>query len=166
MSAGGKLVVGQALGHEAGTLHVTGAAKYVDDLGVDTARLAHAWPVMAPHAHARVWAIDAAPALKLPGALAVLTAADVTGENDTGPARHDEPLFPDVVSFHGQAVAWTLAETEEQARLAAQAVRVNYEPLPAILPSSRPSPRTAPSPSPSACSGAIPRGRYGPRPGV
>lgn len=133
MSAGRKLVIGQALGHEAGTLHVTGAAKYVDDLGVDTARLAHAWPVMAPHVHARVRAIDAAPALKLPGALAVLTGADVTGENDTGPARHDEPLFPDEVSFHGQAVAWAVAETEEQARLAAQAVRVDYEPLPAIL---------------------------------
>ena len=125
--------VGQPVGHESGGLHVTGAARYVDDLTPDTARLAHAWPVMAPHAHARVLAIDGAAALRLPGALAVLTAADVTGENDTGPARRDEPLFPAEVSFHGQAVAWAIAETEDEARAAAAAVRVDYQPLPAIL---------------------------------
>jgi xanthine dehydrogenase large subunit len=125
--------VGQAVGHESGALHVTGAAKYADDLGPDAARLAHAWPVMAPHAHARVLEIDGAAALALPGVLAVLTAADVPGENDTGPARRDEPLFPAEVSFHGQAVAWAVAESEEQARAAAAAVRVRYQPLPAIL---------------------------------
>ena len=46
-----------------------------------------------------------------PGVLAVLTAEDVPGENDIGPARHDEPLFPSEVCFHGQAVAWVIAET-------------------------------------------------------
>jgi xanthine dehydrogenase large subunit len=125
--------VGRAAPHESAALHVTGAAKYVDDLGPDTARLAHAWPVMAPHARARVLEIDGAAALRLPGALAVLTAADVPGENDTGPARRDEPLFPSEVSFHGQAVAWAVADSEEGARAAAAAVRVRYEPLPAIL---------------------------------
>jgi xanthine dehydrogenase large subunit len=65
--------------------------------------------------------------------LALLTAADVPGENDTGPARHDEPLFPAEVCFHGQPIAWVLAETEEQARIAAAAVAVTYEPLPPIL---------------------------------
>ena len=40
--------VGKALSHEAATLHVTGAAKYVDDLGANIARLCHAWPVQAP----------------------------------------------------------------------------------------------------------------------
>ncbi|HEY4185270.1 MAG TPA: xanthine dehydrogenase molybdopterin binding subunit [Polyangia bacterium] len=126
-------VVGKPVGHEAAAAHVTGDAKYVDDLVPDTARLAHAWPVTAPHAHARVEAIEDTAALGKPGVLAVLTAADVTGENDTGPARHDEPLFPSEVSFHGQAVAWVIAETEEQARLGAEAVHVTYAPLPAIL---------------------------------
>jgi xanthine dehydrogenase large subunit len=125
--------VGRPLGHESADAHVSGAAKYVDDLGPDTARLAHAWPVMAPHAHARVCAIDGGEALRRPGVLALLTAADVPGENDTGPARRDEPLFPDEVSFHGQAIAWVIGETEEQARAGAAAVRVDYQPLPAIL---------------------------------
>jgi len=86
-----------------------------------------------PHAHAQVRAIDVGAALRLPGVLAVLSAADVPGENDTGPARHDEPLFPGEVCFHGQAVVWAIADSEAGARAAAAAVRVEYHPLPAIL---------------------------------
>jgi xanthine dehydrogenase large subunit len=125
--------VGQALPHESAVGHVTGAARYVDDLTASTAHLVHAWPVTAPHARARILALQTAAALSAPGVLAVLTAADVTGENDTGPARHDEPLFPTEVSFHGQAVAWVLAESEEAARDGATSVAVDYQPLPAIL---------------------------------
>ena len=124
--------VGRALSHESAHAHVTGAAKYTDDLWPSFANVAHAWPVCAPHAHARLLALDASRALALPGVLTLLHAADVTGENDVGPARHDEPLFPSEVCFHGQAVAFILAETEEQARLAAAEVRLECEPLPAI----------------------------------
>jgi xanthine dehydrogenase large subunit len=119
--------------HESAAGHVTGTAKYVDDLWPHVARVTHAWPVMAPHAHARVLGIDTDAAASAPGVLAVLTAADVPGENDIGVARRDEPLFPSEVSFAGHAVAWVIAETEELARLAAGRVQVSYEPLPAIL---------------------------------
>jgi xanthine dehydrogenase large subunit len=125
--------IGRSVPHESARGHVTGSAKYVDDLSPSVARLVHAWPVCSPHAHARVLAIDAAQALRVPGALCVLSARDVPGENDTGPARHDEPLLPEVAQFHGQPVAWVLAESEEQARQAADVVRVQYEPLPALL---------------------------------
>ena len=125
--------VGRGLSHESAAEHVTGAAKYVDDLAGELARVAHAWPVAAQQVHARVVAIEGAGALACPGVLGMLTAADVTGENDTGPARHDEPLFPEEVCFHGQPIAWVLAETEEQARAAAAEVGVVYEPLPPIL---------------------------------
>jgi xanthine dehydrogenase large subunit len=125
--------VGAALPHESAVGHVTGAARYVDDLWPDAAHVAHAWPVQLPHAHARVVAIDAAAAGDAPGVLAVLTGADVPGENDIGVARRDEPLFPLEVCFAGHAVAWVIAETEEQARVAAGLVRVDCEVLPAIL---------------------------------
>jgi xanthine dehydrogenase large subunit len=125
--------VGRAVSHESAEGHVTGQAKYVDDLWPSVSRLAHAWPVAAPHAHARVVSIDPTAALAHPGVLRVLTAADVPGENDVGPARRDEPLFPSEVSFHGQPVAWVLAESEEAARRASALVRVDYEPLPAVL---------------------------------
>ena len=129
----GANAVGAAIAHESAIAHVTGAARYVDDLWPDVAHVAHAWPVQAAAAHARVVSIDAGAALRAPGVLALLTAEDVPGENDTGPARHDEPLFPAEVCFAGQAVAWVIAETEEAARLGAAAVQVEYEPLPAIL---------------------------------
>jgi xanthine dehydrogenase large subunit len=125
--------VGRALPHESAAGHVTGAAAYVDDLWPRVARVAHAWPVMAPHARARVLGVDATAAMSAPGVLAVLTAADVPGENDIGVARRDEPLFPAEVAFAGHAVAWVIAETEDLARLGAARVEVAYEPLPAIL---------------------------------
>lgn len=125
--------VGSALSHESALGHVTGGAKYVDDLWPGVAHVVHLWPVCVPHARARVSGIDTTEALAEPGVLAVLTAADVPGENDIGPARRDEPLFPSEVSHHGQAVAWVVAESERQAERAAARVRVEHEPLPAIL---------------------------------
>jgi xanthine dehydrogenase large subunit len=126
-------VVGQGISHESAEEHVTGRARYVDDLWCSVAGVAHAWPVMAPHARARVLCIDGARAMGEPGVLTVLTAADVPGTNDVGPVRHDEPLFPSEVIFHGHPVAWVVAETEEQARRAAGFVAVDYEPMPAVL---------------------------------
>jgi xanthine dehydrogenase large subunit len=126
------VTIGKPICHEAAALHVTGAAKYVDDLVPDLARLVHAWPVASSEAHARVLAIDESSAREVPGVLALLTARDVPGENDVGPARRDEPLFPSEVCFQGQPIAWVLAESEEAARLGAAKVQVRYEVLPAV----------------------------------
>jgi xanthine dehydrogenase large subunit len=125
-------VVGVPVAHESAALHVPGAALYTDDLVARTRRVLHAWPVQAPHAHARVLALCTAPALGVPGVARVLTAADVPGVNDGG-TKHDEPLFPDEVMFHGQAVCWVLGETLEAARRGAEAVEAEYEPLPSLL---------------------------------
>lgn len=125
--------VHRPLPHESAHGHVTGGALYTDDLAARFSQLLHAWPVQAGHAHARVHAIDGAPALAVPGVVRVLTAADLPGANDTGTIRPDEPLFPAEVMYHGQAVAWVLAETESAARLGAAQVRVDYTELPAIL---------------------------------
>jgi len=126
-------IAGKPLPHESARGHVTGGAIYTDDLLGRVPNLLHAWPVTAPHAHARVTSLDAAPALEEPGVLTTLTAADVPGEGDTGPSRHDEPLFPAEVMFHRQPVAWVLGETLDAAQRGAARVRVAYEPLPAIL---------------------------------
>jgi xanthine dehydrogenase large subunit len=119
--------------HESAELHATGAAIYVDDLAVRDPTTLHAWPVQSGHAHARVVRIDKAAALAMPGVRAVLTADDVPGQNRIGPVRHDEPLFPDEVEYHGQPVCWVLADTEPEARAAAARVAIAYEPLPALL---------------------------------
>jgi xanthine dehydrogenase large subunit len=125
--------IGRPLPHESARGHVTGDAQYTDDLLDRYPHLLHAWPVMAPHAHAAVTRLDTGPALREPGVVTVLTAADVPGEGDSGASRHDEPLFPDEVMFHGQPVAWVLASTLDAARRGASLVEVGYTPLPAIL---------------------------------
>src|SRR5919206_1633826 len=125
-------VVGVAVPHESAALHVTGEALYTDDLVLRTRDVLHAYPVQAPHTHARVTGLRTGPALAVPGVVRVLTAADVPGVNDAG-VKHDEPLFPDEVMFHGHAVCWVLAESIEAARLGAAAVEVDLEPLPALV---------------------------------
>jgi xanthine dehydrogenase large subunit len=125
--------VGVAVPHESATLHVTGEALYTDDLVYRTRHALHAWPVQTAVAHARIVALNAEPALAVPGVVRVLTAADVPGINDAG-IKHDEPLFPTTeIMFHGQAVCWVLGETLEAARLGAAAVDVELEPLPAYV---------------------------------
>ncbi len=126
-------IAGKPLPHESARGHVTGSAMYTDDLLARFPNLLHAWPVTAPHAHARVTRLDAAPALEEPGVVTTLTAADALGEADTGPSRHDEPLFPTEVMFHRQPVAWVLGETLEAAQRGAARILVEYEPVPAIL---------------------------------
>ena len=125
-------IVGRSVPHESAEGHVTGAALYTDDLVTRYPGCLHAWPVQVMHARAKVDAIDVTVALRVPGVVRVLTKDDVPGENDTGAARRDEPLFPDEIVYYGQPVCWVLAETEEAAKLGAQAVVVKVSPLPAI----------------------------------
>ena len=126
-------IAGRPFPHESARDHVTGAALYVDDLCGRFAEMLHAWPVMAPHAHALVRSLDPSPALEIPGVMTVLTQADVPGEGNSGANRHDEPLFPSEVLFHGQPIAWVLGDSVEAARAGAAAVSVAFEPLPAVL---------------------------------
>lgn len=128
-------IAGKPVPHESAQGHVTGDALYTGDLEGRFPNLLHAWPVCAPHAHAKVVHLAAEPALDEPGVVTVLTAADVplNGEANSGPNRHDEPLFPIEVMFHGHPVAWVLGETLEAARRGAARVKAAYEPLPAIL---------------------------------
>ncbi|MDX2298206.1 MAG: xanthine dehydrogenase molybdopterin binding subunit [Xanthomonadaceae bacterium] len=119
--------------HESAIGHVTGRAVYTDEQHPPSGQLS-VYPVQAPHAHARILDIDASAALALPGVHAVLTARDIPGDNNTGPILHDEPLIPaDLVQFHGQAVAWVVADDEAQAQAAAAQVQVRYQALPARL---------------------------------
>src|SRR6476619_762384 len=124
--------VGLAISHEAASLHVTGQALYTDDLTSRTRDLLYAWPLQAPHAHAMITTLDVAPAYQVPGVVRVLTAEDVPGVNDAG-IKHDEPLFPTEVMFYGHAVCYVLGESVDAARLGADAIVVEYEPLPSLM---------------------------------
>jgi xanthine dehydrogenase large subunit len=124
--------VGLEVSHESAGLHVTGTAMYTDDLTGRTLGTLHAWPVQAPHAHARLTGLRVAAAYGVPGVVRVLTAGDVPGLNDAG-EKHDEPLFPSEVMYYGHAICWVLGETLEAARLGAARIEADYEPLPALI---------------------------------
>jgi xanthine dehydrogenase large subunit len=124
---------GQSTPHESARGHVTGDAIYTEDLLHRNPSTLHAWPVLAPHAHALLLDLDVSPALEEPGVITTLTASDVPGEGDSGANRHDEPLFPVEIMHHSQAVAWVLGETLEAAKLGAARVKADYRQLPAIL---------------------------------
>jgi xanthine dehydrogenase large subunit len=127
------MITGKPVPHESARAHVTGEALYTDDLAGNFPGLLHAWPVLAPHAHAFLLSLDSAPALEEPGVITTLTAADVPGEGDSGANRRDEPLFPTEILHHRQPVAWVLGETSEAARRGAERVRADYRALAPIL---------------------------------
>jgi aerobic carbon-monoxide dehydrogenase large subunit len=113
---------------------VTGAAHYSDDL-VFPGTL-HAVFVRAPLAHGRIVGVDGSLAAGLPGVAGVFGAADLDlppmPAGDAPAAMARPVLAADVVRFQGEAVAVVVAETRAQALDAAEAVEVDYEPLPVV----------------------------------
>ncbi len=107
---------------------VTGEFAYSSDLHAAGMLWGHT--ARSPHAHARVVAVDVTEAVGLPGVHAVLTHEDVPGAKTYGLEFPDQPVLAiDRVRYFGEAVAVVAAEEPEQARRAAAAVRVEYEPL-------------------------------------
>ena len=131
---------------------LTGRGRYGDDLV--RPQMVHAAFVRSPHAHARICSVDKTAALKVPGALAVLTAADYVADG-LKPIPHNPGLLesPDLVvrvrgidpiapphwplpiekaRFVGEGVAMVVAESIDAARAMAEQVHIDYEPLPAV----------------------------------
>nr|MBA2674800.1 xanthine dehydrogenase family protein molybdopterin-binding subunit [Ramlibacter sp.] len=122
-----------------------GLGQYADDLMPEgQLRLLF---VRSPHPHARILSIDTAQARAMPGVAAVLTGADLQAAGikpmagtsgfkrpDGGPGTSAprQVLAHEMVRFVGDAVALVVAETLQQARDAAEAVWVDYEPLPHV----------------------------------
>src|ERR1700676_2459684 len=133
---------------------ITGKGRFTDDFNLDGQ--AYAVMVRSPYPHARIVAIDAAPAKAMPGVLGVFTGADCAADR-LKPIPHDplpktkydmkltgpgggavfvgpHVLLPADKARHvGEAVAMVVAETKSQAMDAAEAVAVSYEELPFVL---------------------------------
>jgi len=111
---------------------VTGRTKYTDDLKF--ARLLHAAPVYSGFVHARITRIVTEDAERAPGVVRVLTAKDVPGANRFGQIIRDYRIFADdKIRYNGDVVAMVVAETRDLAIRASDLVRVEAEPLPAVL---------------------------------
>ena len=119
--------------HDSASKHVTGESVFINDIPVND-QLLLGKVVFSTHAHARILHIDCSEALKINGVKAILTAVDIPGENQMGPVIHDEPCLAEKeVTFIGQAIALIGAVNEEAVTEAARLIRIDYEPLEAIL---------------------------------
>ncbi|MGE0563526.1 MAG: molybdopterin-dependent oxidoreductase [Pseudolabrys sp.] len=111
---------------------VTGALKYAGDMTMPG--LLHVHVLRSPHAHAKIVSIDTAAAQAMAGVEGVITCDDVPGKDGFGVFVHDQPVMArGKVRYVGEAVAAVAAEDPLVARRAVEAIKVVYEPLPAVF---------------------------------
>jgi xanthine dehydrogenase large subunit len=95
-------VIREPLPHDSATLHVSGEARYVDDLPEPPGTL-HAAIGVSTETFAKLVSLDLEPVRCARGVVAVISAADIPGSNNIGPVLPDEPVFAvDRVEFRGQ----------------------------------------------------------------
>ena len=124
---------GAPMPHESAHLHVAGEAVYVDDIPELDGTL-HAALGLSNKAHAVVKSVDLTAVREMPGVVAVLTAADIPGDNNCGPIAHDDPIFAEgLVQYIGQPMFAVIARSYDEARRAARKAKVEYQDLPAVL---------------------------------
>jgi xanthine dehydrogenase large subunit len=119
--------------HESARAHVAGSATYVDDIPEVKGTL-YAAPVLSNVAHGRLKGVDASAALAMPGVRGVVLATDIPGDPKFATFAHDEPILAgETVEHIGQVVGLVVADTVMDARRAACQVKLDIEPLPAVL---------------------------------
>jgi len=136
-----KFGFGQPLTRKEDDALLRGAGRYVAD--VTPAVTLHAVMVRSPHAHARFTIHDLGRVRAMPGVRLVLTAADVA---DLGPLPTPGvipgpeikiPVYPilakDAVRHVGDAVAFVVADSLAAAKDAAEAIAVDWQPLPHVI---------------------------------
>ncbi|HEV8034479.1 xanthine dehydrogenase molybdopterin binding subunit [Yoonia sp.] len=118
--------VANPLPHDAATLHVTGAARYIDDIPTPAGTLHLAFG-MAEIACGTVRAMNLEKVKSAAGVVAVLTADDLPFANDVSPSAHDEPLLATGrVHYYGQPLFLVVAQSHLAARKAARLATIDY----------------------------------------
>src|SRR6266699_4000592 len=141
----GQFGIGQPVRRFEDRRFLRGEGRFQND--VNLPHQAHAVVLRSPHAHAKIRALDAAPALAMPGVLAVYTGADLAAAGfgtmgvpfqrkrpDGSPmfARGHLGLAQGKMRFVGEPVAFVVAESLAAAKDAAELVTVDYEILPSV----------------------------------
>lgn len=141
-----KFGIGQAVRRVEDQRFTTGAGAFVSDLTLP--RQCYGVAVLSPHGHAIIKSVDVTAAKAAPGVLCVLTGADAVTDKISGippffmPDSWGGPkgfpttrpvLLADRVRCVGDHVAFVVADSEAEARDAAELVAVDYEPLAALV---------------------------------
>lgn len=128
--------VGQSVPRGEDAALLTGQGRFTDDLDPVPGSL-HAAIVRSPHPHARIIGFDASATREMPGVVAVIGPDEVAAELRPFPLSvpTPTPYYPsaiDRVRYVGEPVAVVVAADRYRAEDAADAVQVDYEPLPAV----------------------------------
>ena len=127
------MTVAKPLPHDAAALHVTGAARYIDDIPTPSGTLHLAFGT-ARIACGTIRAMNLAEVKSATGVVAVLTADDLPFANDVSPSIHDEPLLSTgAVHYFGQPLFLVVARSHLAARKAATLADIAYDEVTPIL---------------------------------
>ena len=122
-----------SLPHDAARQHVSGSARYVDDIPTPQGTLHLAFG-LSSCAAGQIRSVDLSDVLACPGVHLVLEAKDLPHANDVSPSAHDEPLLADgQVHYSGQPIFLVVAESHHLARRAARLAKIEITAEPAIL---------------------------------
>ena len=116
-----------SLPHDAARLHVSGAARYVDDIPTPKGTLHLAFG-LCPIAKGKITSMDLSTVKASEGVVMVMTAEDLPFANDVSSSIHDEPLLSDgTVHYIGQPVFLVAATSHPAARKAARLGEIDYD---------------------------------------
>lgn len=129
MTAEEMTIIGKSVNRKDAPEKVRGAAKYTTDYIAPD--LLHAKLVTSTYAHAKIKSINTNEAQKVPGVQAIVTAEYCPGI--VGVILEDQPMLAkDKVRYHGEPIAVVVANSEYEAKKAAELIQVEYEPLPVV----------------------------------
>ena len=112
--------------HDSAALHVTGQARYVDDIPTPRSTLHLAFG-LSSIARGQIAAMELSKVRAASGVVAVLTAEDLPFENDVSPSIHDEPLLSDgAIHYLGQPIFLVVADSHLNARKAARLGDISF----------------------------------------
>ncbi|MDA7440130.1 xanthine dehydrogenase molybdopterin binding subunit [Planktomarina temperata] len=122
-----------SLPHDAARQHVSGSARYVDDIPTPQGTLHLAFG-LSSCAAGQIRSVDLSDVRACPGVHLVLEAKDLPHANDVSPSAHDEPLLADgQVHYSGQPIFLVVAESHHLARRAARLAKIEITEELAIL---------------------------------
>ena len=122
-----------SLPHDAARQHVSGSARYVDDIPTPQGTLHLAFG-LSSCAAGQIKSVDLDAVRACPGVHLVLEAKDLPHANDVSPSAHDEPFLADGrVHYAGQPIFLVVADSHHLARRAARLAKIEITAEPAIL---------------------------------
>jgi xanthine dehydrogenase large subunit len=120
------MTLGKALPHDSAALHVTGQARYLDDIPLPKDALHLAFG-LSSIACGEITGMDLSAVRAAPGVVAVIAAEDLHDIPDCSPSLGDEPLLTAKrIEFHGRPVFIVAATSHLAARKAARLARIAY----------------------------------------